>query len=76
MNEQMVVCLPRYTGNSVRGERKFARFTFVSLPPRMDLVFVELEAYTIWGNLFLKKKLYKDKYKIRHNREYLLRMQK
>ena len=54
MNEQMVVCLPRYTGNSVRGERKFARFTFVSMPPRMDLVFVELEAYTVLSVLFKK----------------------
>lgn len=50
----MVVCLACYTGNSVRGETKFARFTFVSLPPRMDLVFVELEAYTVLSVLFKK----------------------
>lgn len=48
----MVVCLPRYTGNSVRERESLARFTFVSLPPRMDLVFVELEAYTGLSVLF------------------------
>lgn len=55
INEWTNGCLlPHYTGNSVRGEIKFARFTFGSLAPRVDLVFVELEAYTVLSVLFKK----------------------